>query len=279
MYETIRVTTTTDNREAIIKLVRRLPGILTGSVQDVNGIGAGFRARIGYTIFSLIGPNFEHLSRGNTGADGHKWPALSKAYVAYGRRFGPGEQKALKEQHGLGKRNSFAPGDKKGLLTPEQLKLWRRTYAQQLAYRSMRQDDAQASAIAAKIAWATVKKAGAKTMLEVYGNRQVQILVDTGMMAGSIQPGVLYENGPEAGYEKPTGRGGNDQIFETQIVGKIIVGTADQKAPFHHYAKSARRLRRLWPAEFPENWWREILGNCITGLLRINEQFTRGGGL
>lgn len=278
MYEVARITVTSDHKPSLVELVRKIPAIITGHVQDVDGIGAGFRARFGYTLFSLIGPNFELMSRGGAGADGTKWPPLTKEYLAYGRRFGPGERRALKEQAGLGKQHRFGPGDRLGLLTPEQLRVWRRTYAQQLAWRAMRQDDKQAAEIAARIAWATVKKQGARTMLEVYGNRQVQILVDTGVMAGSLQPGVLYQNGPEARYDKPTGMGGEDQIFE-EHPGRIVLGSNNEKADWHHNAKNPKRRRRLWPAEIPTGWWREILGTCISGLLRISENYTRRGGL
>jgi len=273
----VTVTTTSDQKPALRKLVRDLPGMLSGRVQDVYGIAMGFRSRIGYAILSLVAPNFDQLGRGFTGADGEKWPPLSKAYLAYGRRFGPGEVKELKAAHGLGKAHRYAPGDKKGLLTKEQLKHWRRIYADRLAWYTMRLSDAKAKEVAARIAWSIIKKAGGKTKLEVYGNRQVQILVDTGRLRASIQPGIVFEAGPGGTYQKTHGKGGVDQVFE-HTADSITVGTNVKYAEYHHEAKT-RPLRRLWPKEFPSSWWQQILGVAIQGLQRIGELFHSGKGL
>lgn len=267
-------TVSNDHRLEVVNLIRRLPGILTGRVPDEHGIAAGFRARVGYAIFSLIAPNFNDLGRGMVGADGTKWPKLSPEYLAYARRFGPGEQAMLKKTAGLGKQHRFAPAEKKGLLTTEQLKLWRRTYARALASLIMQQSEADATAHAAAIAWVVVKKAGAKTKLDVYGNREVQMLVDTGVMRGSLQPGTLVEHGAQATYDRPSGAGGPLQIFDINTPNLIIVGTTDKKAKFHHLAKHRHRKRRLWPSEFPTDWWNQILGTAISGLARIGELYS-----
>lgn len=270
----VYVTTTSDKKPEIINLVRNLPAIIAGKVSDTHGISTGFRLRLGYTLFSLIAPNFEELGRGRTGVDGTRWPPLSPAYLAYGRRFGKGEMSALKKDAGLTKRHSFAPGDKKGLLTADQLKLWRRTYSDRLAWYIMRMPDDQAKGIAAAIAWNTVKRAGARTKLEVFGKRQAQILVDTGRLRQSLQPGSLLENGVSATYSKPAGGGGSDQVLESDGA-LIIVGSNDIKAKWHHKAKHKNRRRRLWPDVFPQDWWDQILGAGISGLQRIGELFNR----
>lgn len=277
MNDQVHITTTRDQKPKLVELIRHLPAILSGRVSDVAGIANGFRSRIGYSILSLIAPNFNELGRGMTGADGDKWPLLSKAYLAYGRRFGKGEQAELKKQAGIGKGHSFAPGNKKGLLTADQLKLWRRTYADRLAWYTMRMPDNKAKARAAAIAWIVVKAAGAKTKLEVYGNRQVQILVDTGRLRGSLQPGWIQETGPNAEYQKPSGIGGQDQTF-TSLPGEVIVGTNVSYGEYHHEGKRVPK-RRLWPKEFPSDWWTQILGTAISGLIRISEIVGGGRGI
>lgn len=278
-----RIAITTDQKPELVSLIRRLPRILCGKLPDEHGIAAGFRARIGYAVLGLIAPNFMELARGRAGADGDKWPPLSKEYLAYGRRFGKGEQSALKKAAGLGRQHSLAPGNKQGLLNKEQLKLWKRTYADRYAWYVMRESDKKAAAHAAAVAWITVKAAGGKTKLEVFGNRQVDILVDTGYLRNSLEQGTLVENGPEAQYDKPvktgkpkkgmTNLGGSEQIFETDDPHRVIVGSRVKYANYHHNAKSARRKRRLWPSKFPANWWRQILGVGIQGLSRISDLY------
>lgn len=243
---------------------------------DVEGVAAGFRSRIGYAILSLIIPNFEELGRGQSGADGDKWKPLSKAYLAYGRRFGPTEQKDLKKAAGLGKQHKSAPGDKKGLLTPDQLKTWRKIYADRLAWYIMRESDANAKAHAAAVAWIIVKKMGGKTKLDVYGNRKVQILVDTGRGRGSLTPGTLTEFGPGADYQRPSGKGGLDQEFNTTNQSEVVVGTNVGYMGAHHRGNRRLPKRRLWPEQFPSEWWSQILGSAISGLVRIGELFNGG---
>ena len=264
---------TKDQYPAIVGLIRRLPAILSGRIPDENGISQGFRSRIAHTIYSLIAPNFEDLGRGLQGADGDIWHPLSPEYLAYGRRFGTTEKADLKKKAGLGRQHqSGGATGTKGLLTTEQAKLWRQTYAHALARFNLREGENNAKAHAAAVAWTVVKKHGGKTKLEVFGHRQVQILVDTGQLRNSILPGVLYENGPDATYGKPSGNGGSNQIFDN-LPTRLIVGSHDKKANWHHNAKSPRRKRRLWPDGFPSDWWKQILGTAVSGLVQIQQLF------
>lgn len=275
MSNDVYATVTKDQREELVNLVRRLPSILAGRAPDENGLASGFRARIGHTVLSLIQPNFNDLGRGHAGADGDKWPPLTRAYLAYGRRFGPGEQSNLKKAAGLGKNASLAPNNQKGLLTPDQLKLWKRTFTEMYAWYVMKESDKSAKAHAAAVAWIVVKKAGGKTKLEAYGNRQVQMLVDTGRLRNSLQPGELMENGPDAVYSRPTGEGGQEQEFEIAEPSRVVVGSNVEYARHHHAAKSLKRRRRLWPERFPYEWWQEILGTALQGLVHLKDAFER----
>jgi hypothetical protein len=272
-----RVVISVDQKDELVSLVRRLPSILSGRVPDEQGIAKGFRARLGFTLLSLIAPNFEELSRGQSGADGEKWKPLSREYLAYGRRFNKGEEGKLKKAAGVDPRHArYAPGDRKGLLTTDQLKLWRKTFVQHLARLQMRMDQEEAKGIAAAIAWNKVKAMGAKTKLEVYGARQAQILVDTGRLRGSLLPGQLHENGSYAEYVTPSGLGATDQIFEADEPYKIVVGTNVKYAVYHHAAKDPRKRRRLWPRNIPDDWWGQMMGAAVSGLQRIVELFKYG---
>lgn len=272
MYDS--VTVTTDQRETVKNLIRSLPGILTGSKEDQFNIGSGFRTRIGYTILSQIGPNFENLGRGESGVDGDRWPRLSPEYLAYGKKFGDGVEASLKRSAGLSSGNRFAPGNKKGLLSADQLKLWRSTYSRFLGFYASRGNINDAKAHAAAVAWIVVKAAGGKTKLEVYGNRQVQMLVDTGRLRGSLQPGEIWEIETDAMYQKPGVLGGVEQEFDVQIPTRVVVGTNVEYAKYHHNSK--RKMRRFWPKTFPSQWWEEVFDKCLSGLIQIKAILARG---
>jgi len=256
------VVITKDQKPQLTDLIRRLPAMLSGRVADVSGVAAGFRARIGYAIFSLVAPNFNDTSRGLPGADGTKWPPLSPEYLAYGR--GPASTR---------KAGGLAPGGKDGFLTKDQLTLWRRTFADRLAFFIMRESEASAKGHAAAIAWLVVKAAGGKTKLHEFGEGKTpgvdyQILVDRGTLRQSLQPGQKIEQGPKADYQPAHG----DQVYRDEQT-QIVVGTRVPYAAAHHDAKSVKRRRRLWPEHFPNDWWRQILGQAQSGLTRIAELF------
>lgn len=254
------VVVTRDQKPALTDLIRRLPAMLAGRVPDEGGVASGFRARIGWQIFSLVFPNFNELGRGLPGADGDKWPPLSPEYLAYSR--GPASTR-----HAGG----LAPGGKDGFLTPDQLKLWKRTFADRYAFYIMREPDSKAKAHAAAVAWIVVKAAGGKTKLKEFGSRQAgvdyQMLVDRGVLRQSLQPGQVSENGPAADYQAE-----REQIYRDETT-QMVVGTKVPYAAAHHAAKSAKRRRRLWPERFPSDWWRQILGQAVGGLSRIASLF------
>lgn len=269
-------TVSSDQKPEILALVRNLPGILAGSRPDVDGVGAGFRARIGHGLLDLIVRNFDALGRGEFGVDGTKWPDLTKEYLAYGRPFGTSERKGLLNAAGLkGRKHNKGPGETKGLLTSEQLKLWKKIYAQRLAHYIKREPEKVAKGHAAAVAWVVVKKAGAKTKLEVFGNRKVQILVDTGYLRGSLTPGTLTEQGPAAMYNLPTGLGADQQVMDLNQPYQIVVGTNVSYAKYHH-GIDGNSKRPLWPTNFNDDWWQQLLGVAITGLQHINELFRQG---
>lgn len=268
----VRVTLSADQKPELMALLRNLPAILSGRVPDAYGIAAGFRARIGFTLLSLIAANFNELGRGQAGADGTKWPPLTRAYLAYGRRFGKGEQKQLMRDAGL---RRLGEGSRP-TLTPDQDKLWRQIYSFHLRRLFMRMGDEEAKRAAAAIAWNKLKALGAKTKLEVFGNRQVQMLVDTGRLRGSLQPGTIIEHNAQADYNKPSGIGGPEQLFDVDQPELVAVGTTVRYAIYHHAAKNPRRKRRLWPEQLPDNWWKQILGSAVSGLSRIAESFKIG---
>jgi hypothetical protein len=203
---------------------RRLAAMLAGKVPDPQGVVSGVQLAMGAAALSQIYQAFIEKSRGGVGSDGIKWAPLKRETIAYGRRTTAAERTAAGDR-----------GGPRPLLTPAQDKLWKRVFGTRLARLRLTMGEGEAKALAAKIAWAEVKKVGGKTKLEVYGSRVVDIGRDTGRLLQSLGPGV---DGPS---DNP------DQVFETPP-GAVVVGTNVVYAPRFH-AK-----RPLWPGETPPAW-------------------------
>lgn len=224
------------------RLVRSILASVTGDAQS-EAARAVFIA-IGTTMLGLIHEDFITKARGGTGADGTRWPRLSPKTLAYSRRFGPGEQAALKRAAGLGRSNRFAPGKNKGLLSAAELKQWRAIYASRLARFAASVPLGEAKAKAAAIAWAEMKRRGAKTKLEVYGNREHEILRDTGVLANSLSIGASSDS----------------QVFDLLENG-VRVGTKVAYAARHHYGGKGVPARPIMPDpnKIPQQWRMDIL--------------------
>lgn len=258
---------TNATRAELLALLRSLPKALSGTGRDPHKIGQGMRARIAWTFFSLVMPNFQKLGRGKTGDDGDRWPKLSANYLAYQRPI-KGRKRPL-----AGK---LAPGGNDGLLTKSQLDLWRLIYSFHVRRMATVRSLGEAKSIAAAIAWNGIKAAGAKTKLASprFGGRKVgsyQMLVNEGTLRRSIQPGELV-GGSDVRYQAAD----TDQVFEDSP-GKIIVGSKTPYAHAHHEGKGVPQ-RRLWPERFPDSWWRQIMDQVEAGVGRVMD-LARSGQL
>lgn len=274
------------SREDAREVVRNLIDILTGKVRDSMNIAQGVFLALGFAALSDIKADFVRKSRGMTGEDGETWPPLSREYLAYQRRFGPGEKASLRKAAGVTAGMKYAPGgilkttviehtitekivQNKGLLTKPQLKRWNQIFARMAARLSLTMPPGEAKARAAQIAWATLKREGAKTLLEVYGNRQVDILRDTGVLLNSLSPGRITGGT----YSKPTADGGELQIFDT-IANGVIVGTNVPYAAVHNNGSQKRGIpkRQFLPKEAPTVWlqrWAAVANQALLVAARM----------
>lgn len=255
------------------RLIRALLASLSGNarVEAARGV---FLA-IGVATLTEIHQDFIVKARGGVGADGTKWQRLSPKTLAYSRRFGPGEQAKLKREAGLGRGHRFAPGTNTGLLSAAELKQWRQIYASRLAKFAATMPLSEAKAKAAAIAWATMKQRGAKTKLEVYGNREHEVLRDTGVLANSLSVGMI--SGDE--YQRPSSDGGDQQVFKLLENG-VIVGTNVKYARAHHEGLNGLPKRPILPADnaIPQAWLDRIVDAGMRALATAIElSLARGG--
>lgn len=257
------------NRRQAIELTRRVLASLTGQTPDSSGIARGVFTGIGLAALTTIKREFAVKSRGGTDSAGVKWHPLSKEYIAYKRRFGPGERAALKKAAGLGPGHRHGIGGNRGLLSADQKKQWQQIFGTRLARLSLSMPIKEAKELAARIAWATMKRRGAKTMLETFGNRQVEILKDTGVMFKSLSPGEMHG----VTYSPPP-----DQVFDLLANG-VIVGTTVPYATFHQHGTGKRHRPFLPEGDVPEAWEDEWL---VTGLdaleIGMRQAFNAGPG-
>ena len=245
-------------RQMARQLAYRLVSMVTGREPDSLGIARGVFTAVGFAALSDIKADYVRKATGATGEDGVTWPPLSPKTLAYSRRFGPGEKAALKRGAGLGKAHRHAPGGQPGLLTAQQLKRWKGIYASRLARLMLSLPAGQAKARAAAIAWATVKREGARTMLDVYGSRKVDILRDTGVLLNSLSPGEISGTGPSVTYRPPDTDGGAQQVFALFASG-VIVGTTVPYAAVHQEGDPAKGIpaRPFLPTHGVPDIWSE----------------------
>lgn len=257
-------------REDIQRIANLIANILSGRAPDEQGVGKSFLLALGFAALSDIKSAYVVKADGGTDEMGIRWRPLSREYLAYGRRFGRGEQASLKRAAGLGSGHRLAPGGKKGLLTSSQLREWRKIYSSFLMRFMVSEGEAEAKSHAAAIAWTILKKRGARTKLEVFGTRKAQILRDTGVLLNSLSPGLLSGAGESASYSPPGGAGG-DQIFDTRP-GEVIVGTNVI------YAGPHQKTRPFLPDErnpIPAVWWMRWVAVANMALVLSVEQLYR----
>lgn len=231
-----------------------LPKLVEEGHGELASAVMGFYYRIANTVLSIVQRNFIVKSRGGTGTDGIKWKPLKPETIA--RRKATREE--LKALGVTGRRV-------RGFLTPEQDRRWRQVYAGVLHRMKFDgQAEASSKAKAAAIAWATVKREGAKTKLKLLGGRIVDILRDEGLLLRSFTPGV------------ETTTSGEDGQIVRLIPRGVLVGS-NQK-PWHHHGIEGRLpARPFWPEDgsIPPAWWPEITAAAGRGLLKLVEEVVR----
>ncbi len=216
--------------------------------QGMRGGGGAARAmllRCGLALKSHIHAAFLVKARGGTDEAGDRWQPLSPTTIAY-RRARRTQTERRRESH---------PSQ---ALTKRQRERWQELYCRGLA---MFNGDAPS---AAKRAWAILKREGATTLLAKYGNQQVEILRDTGLLLNSLSPAVA-----------------SSKYAVLQVgQGEVTVGTNRPWARTHHEGVPGKiPQRRLWPApdRWPGSWWGAIIDQVRQGIVDITAELISRG--
>lgn len=220
------------SRTELKSLLRSLPSICAGKTRDHYGIGRAFRVQFGVTMLEQISKAFLVKSIGGTDELGDKWKPLAPATIAQ-RPVTAGEKKRL----------GITGPRERGLLTPDQNKLWKAIFASKLAKLATMLPYGEAKALAAKSAWGILKSKGALTKLAVLGNRQVTMLIVTGKLFKSLYPGYFLF-GQSQNYVP-----GTDQVFRVDRPGIIELGSKVK------YANHQHAMRPLWPDVRKQGPW------------------------
>lgn len=214
-------------REQLQALHRSIPSIISGRRIDQFGLRQAYWSAFLHHLMFKIHEAF--LAKSDGGADevGETWKPLERSTIAQ-RPIAKGEIGQLD----IGGRASKAfKRRERGLLTPEQNKIWSAIFASTLARLRVTEGEAKAKEKAAELAWAVLKSRGAQTKLDVLGGRKVPILIRTGRLEKAIRPGQLSgENISQPDEQTLINAGSRLQI--------------DIDVP---YSDAVHKKRRLWP--------------------------------
>lgn len=226
----------------VIKALKRIPRILSGKEKDSDRLNYVHHAVYARALLEKIHEAFLIKSAGGTDELGTKWKPLKPETIA-ARPVARGELKKL----------GITGTRRRGLLTPEQDRIWRGIFASTLKRLVAKGMDLEKAKIkAAKIAWAILKARGALTKLMVLGRRKVAIGIVSGDLERSISPGKLSSN---YSYSKP-----KHQIFEINPSSIRVGSDLIYASRFHH-------KRRLWPAKAKMGPWQRFAAKKATAAL------------
>lgn len=197
-----------------------IPAILAGTKNDTYGIRNIFFPRVAEYVYGQIHYAYILKSEGIADELGNKWPDITQKTKAQ-RPIRKGDKTLL----GLSKAQTGTKLEdrKRGLLTPSEDKLWRYIFSRYMNQFILTMDEGSAKARAAKIAWKVLKDKGAKTKLEVLGNRDLLIMRVTDRLLKSLEPSKVGTSG----Y-----RPKKDQIYNVQQ-GVLTIGSTVEYAKFH----------------------------------------------
>lgn len=236
------------NVRATRRQVRAAVASLPTVARSGGPLANAMMTRVGLAILARIRTAFVAKARGGTDEAGGQWQPLSPKTVAYSKTRQRGKGGRTRTEKKRESRPSQA-------LNKKQQDRWWEVYRRVLA--ASKGDKRRAAAVA----WAVLKREGARTLVDKYGSRQVEILRDSGLLLNSLSPGTSSA----------------EQVFRVGP-GEVIVGTNRKGAAAHHNGVPGKLpQRRLWPApsNWPASWWADVMDQAKQGLLDLAAQIVK----
>lgn len=263
-------------RYAAKQLAYRLVSMLTGRAPDSLGLARGVFSTIGYAALSDIKDDFVRKASGQQGEDGATWPKLSPKTIA-ARRFGPKDKKL---PHIAGRLAAEKAARAEISATDRALRKKQKAAIKARLLLSLPADEAEKQA--SKLMVANLKRRGSlkvtrytkQTRVDVFSQRQVEILRDTGVLLNSLSPGEISGDGRSVSYVPPHDDGGEDQVFRLFDSG-VIVGTSVPYGLTHQEGDATRKIpaRPFLPTRgVPRAWaerWAEAGCDAVQAAARI----------
>lgn len=256
--------------EDVRRLIIQFVASMSGRAGEFEPYVRGIKLRVGMVALACVQEAFIVKAGGGMGDDGIAWAPLKKQTIA-NRPMGAGDRQSMKGYGGHNGKDKLGR-IKRGFLSPAEDAQWRRIFATRKAQFIARygMDDAAASARAGQIAWATLKSQGAKTKLEVLGNRKVQIGRDTGRLLNSLSPAIAN---PESQSIMVEARDVEDQILREEDGAVVIGSNVAYAGPFH-------KMRPLWPdGELPPAWGIRVAEAAASGIAEAIEMIIGQGNV
>jgi hypothetical protein len=252
------VINTTATHAQVLRAIQRAINSATGAGPQAAIVRA-LQVRIGLTALGFIKVAFVEKARGGTDEAGDRWQPLSPYTIAYHRR-----HREVSKKTGQVMKKKWLPSQNKraGYAPSYQLTSSQRSRWWDLYYHYRQKWD---KGHAAAAAWLVLKAEGAKTLMDVYGSAQVEILRDTGLLLTSLSPAVA----PGGGETTPPRT--KEQVFQLGA-GRIMIGTNRKWAETHHHGVPGRiPQRRLWPhpTRWPRRWGNEMVAQLGLGLIEV----------
>lgn len=230
------------SREDLSRIISLAADIASGDTRDRQNIGKGINSAIGLAALSDIKRSYVDKARGGTDEMGIKWPPLSPVTIA-NRRVGRGASPEIKARERIRKREAKKALARFRLSLPEP----------------------EAQRRSKIVGGLKAFHETGKTKVQALGGRSVEILRDTGVLLNSLSPGDL----------------GPDQVFETDKVGEVTVGTNIVYAGTHQRGNPSKNIpaRPFLPDDnypVPDAWWnnwvRAANRALLSGLIRLVKQ-------
>lgn len=221
------------SRSELRNILGNLGPQLSGSASDTGGMAREFATALGVGLLSEVKDAYIEKARGGTDDMGIKWDPLSPVTIA-------------------NRRSGGTPGERK-----RQQIVARETKKQAERFGG---DKKRAKIAAQRLA---TKQTG-MTKLQTLGNRDVEILRDTGILFNSISVGEISGGT----YVRPNEDGSEFHVFEAEP-GLCVVGTRVFYAATHQKGRANIPARPFLPDDnnpIPEAWWNSML-DLATGFL------------